>query len=54
MSTPAQEDKSFKLANIPKDKEYEEYISAYLQCDGYYVERNIIAREKRNYLSWIY
>ena len=36
--------KSVVLPDFPKGKEFEEYISAYLQCAGYYIDRNIIER----------
>ena len=32
------------LNELPKKKEYEEYISAFFQCGQYYVEKNIIDR----------
>ncbi|MFH2070977.1 MAG: hypothetical protein ABIJ11_07240 [Elusimicrobiota bacterium] len=34
-----------ELPKIPKDKEFEEYVSAFFQCSGYYIERNIIERQ---------
>lgn len=37
-----------KLPELPKGREFEEYISAFFQCGGCYVERNIIEREERN------
>ncbi|RFT15022.1 MAG: hypothetical protein OP8BY_1132 [Candidatus Saccharicenans subterraneus] len=36
-----------QLPDLPKGKEFEEYISAFFQCGGYYVERNIIEREEK-------
>lgn len=36
---------SISLPDLPKGKEFEEYISALFQCGGFYVERNIIERE---------
>ena len=33
-----------KLPNIPKGKEFEEYIASYFQETGHYVEKNIIER----------
>lgn len=33
------------LPDLPKGKEFEEYISAFLQVGGYYIERNIIERD---------
>ena len=35
------------LPDLPKGKEFEEYISALFQCAGFYVERNIIEREEK-------
>jgi len=35
---------SISLPDLPKGKEFEEYISAYFQSAGYYIERNIIER----------
>lgn len=37
---------SISLPKIPKDKEYEDFISAILQSGGYYLERGIIHRIK--------
>lgn len=39
------------LPEVPKEKEYEEYISAYLQSSGYYVERNIVQRDVEEVLE---
>jgi len=36
---------------LPKGKEFEEYISAFFQSDGYYIERNIIEREAEEVLE---
>jgi len=36
-----------ELPKLPKGKEFEEYISAFFQCGGFYVERNIIEREEK-------
>lgn len=36
--------KSISLPELPKGKEYEEYISAFLQAAGYYLDRSIIDR----------
>jgi len=36
-----------KLPDLPKGKEFEEYISACFQCAGYYVARNIIERQEK-------
>jgi hypothetical protein len=33
-----------RLPDLPKGKEFEEYISAYFQSAGYYIERNIIEK----------
>lgn len=38
-------EKSVKLPDFPKGKEFEEYISAYFQSAGFYTNRNIIDRE---------
>ena len=38
---------SVSLPGLPKGKEFEEYISAFFQCGGFYVERNIIEREEK-------
>jgi hypothetical protein len=35
---------SVRLPDLPKGKEFEEYISAFFQSGGYYIERNIIER----------
>jgi hypothetical protein len=40
----AEEKKSVILPDLPKGKEFEEYISSYLQAAGYYLDRNIIDR----------
>jgi len=36
---------SVSLPDLPKGTEFEEYISAFFQSGGYYIERNIIERE---------
>jgi len=36
-----------ELPKLPKGKEFEEYISAFFQCGGFYVERNIIERDEK-------
>ncbi len=36
---------SIRLPNLPKGKEFEEYVSAFFQAAGYYIERNIIERD---------
>ncbi len=35
------------LSEPPKEKEFEEFISAIFQCSGFYTERNIIEREEK-------
>lgn len=35
-----------KLPELPKGKEFEEYVSALFQCGGFYVERNLIEKEE--------
>jgi hypothetical protein len=35
------------LPEFPKEKEFEEYIAAFLQANNLYVERNIVEREKK-------
>lgn len=42
---------AIELPEIPKDKDYEDYLCAYLQAGGLYVERNIIHREKEELLE---
>ena len=37
--------KSISLPDFPKAKEFEEYISAFFQSNGNYIERNIIERD---------
>lgn len=39
------------LPEIPKDKDYEDYLCAYLQAGGLYVERSIIHREVEELLE---
>ena len=36
---------SISLSDLPKGMEFEEYISAFFQLGGYYIERNIIERD---------
>lgn len=43
--------KSVELPKIPKDKDYEDYLCAYLQAGGLYIERNIIHREVEELLE---
>jgi len=40
-----------ELPDLPKGKEFEEYISAFFQSGGYYIERNIIEREAQEVLE---
>jgi len=42
---------SVSLPDLPKGKEFEEYISAYFQSGGNYIERNIIEREVEEVLE---
>jgi hypothetical protein len=42
---------SVSLPNLPKGKEFEEYISAFFQSGGNYIERNIIEREVEEILE---
>ncbi len=42
------EDGSITLPQIPKDKEYEDFVAAILQSGGYYLERGIIHRIKQD------
>jgi len=39
------------LPSLPKEKEFEEYVSAFLQASGLYVERSIIYREEDEILE---
>jgi hypothetical protein len=34
------------LPSLPKGKEFEEFLAAFFQTNGYYVERNIIDRQE--------
>lgn len=45
------ENGSISLPEIPKDKEYEDFIAAILQSGGYYLERGIIHRIKQDVLE---
>jgi hypothetical protein len=38
-------DKPITFVSNPKDTDYKEYIYAYLQAGGLYVEKNVIYRE---------
>jgi hypothetical protein len=42
---------AIELPKIPKDKDYEDYLCAFLQAGGLYVERNIIHREVEELLE---
>src|ERR1700680_1104697 len=42
---------AIELPAHPKDKEFEEYIAAYLQCAGFYIERNIVERDVKEVLE---
>jgi hypothetical protein len=42
---------AIELPIIPKDKDYEDYVCAYLQAGGLYVERSIIHREVEELLE---
>ncbi len=43
--------KAIELTKIPKDKDYEDYLCAFLQAGGLYVERSIIHREVEELLE---
>lgn len=43
--------KTAKLPDLPKGKEFEEFLAAYFQGSGYYVERDIIDRQKEDVLE---
>jgi hypothetical protein len=40
-----------ELPDYPKETEFEEFISAYLQCSGAFVDRQIHEREKTDVLE---
>lgn len=42
---------AIELRKIPKDKDYEDYLCAYLQAGGLYIERSIIHREVEELLE---
>ncbi|MBQ8298382.1 MAG: hypothetical protein IJX99_00650 [Clostridia bacterium] len=44
-------DNGISLPQIPKEKEYEDFIAAILQAGGYYLERGIIHRIKQDVLE---
>ncbi|MCX7929024.1 MAG: hypothetical protein N2558_05095 [Patescibacteria group bacterium] len=39
------------LDPLPKDKEFEEYIAAFFQSDGYFIEKNIVNRQEEEILE---
>jgi predicted RecB family endonuclease len=39
------------LPGLPKDKEFEEFLAAYFQCIGLYVQRNVIDRQEEEVLE---
>ena len=43
--------KTLTLQNIPKDKSYEDYVAALLNAGGYYLERNVLLRDKTDVLE---
>jgi hypothetical protein len=47
----AKQSGAVELPAHPKDKEFEEYIAAYLQCAGFYIERNIVERDIKEVLE---
>ena len=42
---------SISLPDLPKKTEFEEYVSAFFQSGGYYIERNIIERDVEEVLE---
>jgi hypothetical protein len=42
---------SISLPKLPRGKAFEEFVSAFFQCDGYYIERNIIERKVEEVLE---
>ena len=42
---------SVSLPDLPKETEFEEYVSAFFQSGGYYIERNIIERDVEEVLE---
>lgn len=42
---------SAKLPDLPKGKEFEEFVAAFLQTHGYFIERNIIDRQEEEVLE---
>jgi hypothetical protein len=51
MSTTAVSKRPVDLPKFPDGKEFEEYVSAYLQCGPVYIERNIVEREEQEVLE---
>lgn len=43
--------KILSLHNIPKDKSYEDFVAAQLNAAGYYLERNVVLRDKAEVLE---
>ena len=39
------------LPELPKGKEFEEFLAAFFQSNGYYVERSIIDRQEEEVLE---
>jgi hypothetical protein len=44
-------EKGLKLSKLPKEKEFEEYVSSLFQSDGFYIEKNIIDRQDKEILE---
>ena len=44
-------DTAIELPKIPRDKDYEDYLCAYMQAGGLFVERSIIHRQKAELLE---
>ncbi len=51
MSEEQQKQIIVSLPDLPEGKEFEEYISSFLQLGGFYIERNIIERDVRDILE---
>src|SRR5262245_25587304 len=43
---------SVRLPDLPKDKEFEEYVAAYLQSDGKFIERKVIEKSVAEVLEF--
>ena len=43
---------TIRLPDLPKGKEFEEFLAAYFQVHGLYVERNIIDRQEEDVLEF--